>query len=93
MMHEILVIVNAINLVILSLLLYVYVKNYRITRSRFNLGLLMFSVLFFIENALILHLGLFMWPELISEIVVTHLVIVNVIQTLGLLSLLYVTWK
>jgi hypothetical protein len=93
MIHEVLVGVNAINLVILSLLLYVYVKNYRITRSKFNLGLLMFSSLFFIENALILHLGLFQWPELISGIVAMHLAIINVIQTFGLLSLLYVTWK
>jgi hypothetical protein len=93
MMHSILIGVNTINLVILSLLIYVYVKNYRRIKSKFNLGLLLFSSLFFIENALILHLGLFQWPALISGIVVVHLALVNAIQTLGLLSLLYITWK
>ena len=93
MIHELLVAANAVNIVILSLLIYVYWGNYRRIRSRFNLGLLIFSCLFFIENALILHLGLFQWPVLLSEIVGLHLIIIDFIETLGLLTLLFITWK
>ena len=93
MYHSVLIAVNAINLAVLSLLLYVYARNYANIRSKFNLGLLLFSLLFFVENALILHLGIFQWPAIASEIIVMHMLVINIIQMLGLLVLLYVTWK
>ena len=89
----ILIIVNLANIVILLLLLYVYAKNYRNIKSKFNLGLILFSVLFLIENLLILHLGLFQWPHIADITIVSHMIAINFIQLLGLLSLLYITWK
>ena len=91
--HNILVSIGILNLIILAMLLSVYIRNYRHIRSKFNLGLLLFSTMFFIENALIVHLAVFEWPELVSEIIALHLAAIYVIQVLGLLALLYITWK
>jgi hypothetical protein len=68
-------------------------KNYRSIKSKFNLGLILFSALFLIENLLILHLAVFQWPHIADIIIVSHMVAINFIQLLGLLSLLYITWK
>jgi hypothetical protein len=85
--------VNLINVFILLLLLYVYTKNYRYIKSKYNLGLLVFSLLFLIENLIIIHLGIFSWPTTIDDIVMTHMIIIDSIELIGLLVLLYITWK
>ncbi len=92
-LHSLLLGVTGINLVIIALLLYVYAKNFRYIKSKYNMGLLIFSSLFFIENALIMHLGIFQWPVIASDIIVSHIVLIDIIQLFGLLVLLYVTWK
>ena len=84
--------INTINVIILGLLLYVYTKNYRHIKSKYNMGLVVFSLLFIIENIISIHLGIFSWPYFEMDII-THIVIINVIQLLGLATLLYITWK
>jgi hypothetical protein len=85
--------VNVINVAILLLLLSVYAKNYRDIRSKYNLGLMIFSVIFLVENIVIIHLGLFAWPLLLSEAVIVHMIIIDIIELVGFLMLLYITWK
>ncbi|MBN2330587.1 MAG: hypothetical protein JXC85_02125 [Candidatus Aenigmarchaeota archaeon] len=85
--------INAINAIILVALLYIFVKNYRNIKSNYNFGLLLFSSLFLAQNLLMLHLGIFMWPSGITEDIMLHILVVNVIQLLGLIPLLYITWK
>lgn len=84
--------INSINVIILVMLLYVFTKNYRHIKSDYNLGLLIFSSLFLIENLIAIHLGIFSWPYYAVDII-AHIVVINFIQLLGLLSLLYITWK
>ncbi len=84
--------INAINVIILGLLLYVYTKNYRHIKSKYNMGLVVFSLLFIIENIISIHLGIFSWPYF-ETVIITHIVIINMIQLLGLATLLYITWK
>jgi hypothetical protein len=94
-MHEIHFIsigINAINVIILAMLISVYLKNYRVLKSSHNKGLLIFSLLFLVENIIQIHLGIFNWPYQAVDIIM-HIVIINVLQLLGLLTLLKVTWK
>ena len=93
LLHGFLIGISALNMIILALLLYVYIENFRHIRSKYNVGLMIFSILFFIENALILHLGLFQWPAIANDIIVFHMAVINFIQFFGLLVLLYITWK
>jgi hypothetical protein len=85
--------INMINIVILLFLLYVFTKNYRHIKSKYNIGLIIFSLVFLIENVIILHLGIFEWPSVIENIVLLHMITVDFIELLGLLTLLYITWK
>lgn len=84
--------VNLINVIILVMLLYVYTKNYRHIKSDYNMGLLVFSSLFLVENLIAVHLAIFSWPYFATDIIF-HIVIINFIQLLGLLALLRITWK
>jgi hypothetical protein len=95
-MHEIHYVslgVNLVNVIILALLTRVYVRNYRYIRSDYNLGLLIFSLLFIIENAIAAHLAIFSWPGFEADPIILHMVVINIIQLLGLLALLRITWK
>ena len=92
-MDLVLISVNLVSVIILLFLLYVYVKNYRNIKSRFNLGLILFSALFLVENLLILHLALFQWPHIANSVIVAHMVAIDIIELLGLASLFYITWK
>jgi hypothetical protein len=80
-----------INLIILALLLSIYVKNYRHIKSRFNLGLIAFSLLFFIENVTYMAVELMFWTAEAFDIAMYHIVLINIIELLGLLTLLFIT--
>ncbi len=90
--HYLSLAVNSANVLILFMLLSVYVRNYRHIKSDYNKGLLVFTALFLSENIISIHLGIFDWPYQAIDII-THIVVINVIQLLGLLSLLKITWK
>jgi len=83
--------ITGINLIILALLLSIYTRNYRHIKSRFNLGLIAFSVLFFIENATSMIVELMFWTAEVFDVAMYHIVLINVIELLGLLALLFIT--
>ena len=85
--------INMVNSIILVILLYIFAKNYFAIKSNYNIGLILFCSLFLFQNILMLHLGIFTWPFGISEDVALHILVVNVIQLLGLVPLLYISWK
>ena len=91
--HEMLMVISLLNVVILAVLIYIYSKNLRYIKSKYNISLLLFSLLFLAGNVLIIHLSIFQWPDIASDIVVLHVLIIDIIQFLGLLPLLYITWK
>ena len=90
--HYVSVGINTFNIAILLLLLSVFIRNYRHIKSRYTSGLLIFSLLLLAENIISLHLGIFSWPSY-EPVIISHIVLINGIQLLALLSLLYVTWK
>ncbi len=85
--------INVINVVILLVLLYVFTKNYRHIRSGYNIGLIIFTLIFIAENLIMLHLGIFEWPSVIENVIQIHMIIINSIELLGLSVLLYITWE
>ncbi len=87
------VMINAVNIVILLILLYIFSKNYQHIKSGYNTGLIIFSLIFLLENLIILHLGIFEWPSVIEDVILTHMIVIDFIEFLGLLTLLKITWK
>ncbi len=85
--------INVVNIAILLVLIYVFSKNYRHIKSGHNTGLIIFSLIFLVENVTILHLGIFEWPSIIEDVIQLHMIIIDFIEFLGLLTLLKITWK
>jgi len=75
-----------------ALLLYIYAKNYRHIKSHYNIGLMIFALLFLIDNVISLHQVLFSWSHY-STSAISHVLLQDVIDVVGLSALLYITWK
>jgi hypothetical protein len=81
-----------INIVLTLLLIYIYFKNHKIVNSKMTLGMLFFAVAFLIENAL----SFYFYNSLLMQgfnSVTTFNLVVKFFEMIGLLVLLYVTWK
>jgi hypothetical protein len=83
--------INLVNLIIIALLLFIYVRNYRHIKSKFNTGLIVFSLLFFAENISSIISEFLSWNSEIFDAIVANFVVINFIELLGLLTLLYIT--
>lgn len=83
------------NLVLLGVLAYVWIQNYRTFRSSLILGLLAFAVVFMIENVVAVYFYVFTETMLYGadETVQRIALIKRALQFLALCFLGYVTWK
>lgn len=84
--------IYVIGTVISALLLYIYAKNYRHIKSHYNIGLMIFALLFLLDNILSIHQVLFSWPTYDSS-QISHILLQDMIDVVGLSALLYITWK
>ena len=85
---------SAGNLVLLSVLTYVWLQNYRAFRTTMVLGLLLFSLVFMLENLVVVYF--FFAEEMLygyEPIVHQVMLALRGLQFLALLSLVYVTLK
>ena len=85
--------ISVANILILSMLLYIYSKNYRHIKSKFNLGLMVFSLLFLVENLSSIAMETLVWSTETFDMFISGIAFINAIELLGLLTLLYITWK
>ena len=85
-------VVNIVNILLLLSLIYVYVKNFLSIKATFCMGLMIFAVLFLLENILALYFQLIHAHDYSMDTANFSLVL-NLIQTLGFSALVYVTWK
>ncbi len=92
MFDQIVLGLNGINILLTLVLIAIYSMNFRAIRSRMTFGMLLFAVMFLIENALGLYFYNSLLMQGITSITTFHLV-VKFLEMLGLLALLYVTWK
>ncbi len=89
---EIAVILEAINSVLLILLLYVYIGNYKQMKNNFTLGLILFAGFVLLQNLVGLYFHLMM-VEYYSQQAMQHALLLSGLQTIALAVLNYVTWK
>lgn len=91
-MLDIATVFNVVNVVLLVSLFYVYITNYMKVRTRFGLGLILFAMLLLIRNAVAVYFQLLMIMYYTDE-VASFALILNVLETLGLAVLSYITYK
>jgi len=86
------VIFGIINIILLLLLLFVYVQNYRQMKSPFILGLILFALIFLVENVLGVYFH-FMMVDYYSAEAMENARILMAVQTVALAILTWVTWR
>jgi multisubunit Na+/H+ antiporter MnhC subunit len=89
---NLILLIIGLNIILTAVLLYIYLRNLKSIKSRFTVGLVFFSGAFLIENLL----DLYFYNSLISQSIfgfTTFHLTVNLLEFIGLLVLLYVTWK
>jgi hypothetical protein len=82
----------ALNIILTAMLILVYYKNHKLIKSKMTLGMLFFAAAFLVENTL----SLFFYNSLLMQgilFLTTFNLVVKFFEMIGLLILLYVTWK
>ena len=85
---------SAGNLILLAVLTYIWLQNYRTFRTNLVLGLLLFSTVFMLENLVVVYF--FFAEEMLygyAPIVHQVMLALRALQFVALLSLVYVTLK
>lgn len=86
------IIIGFANIMLLLILLYVYLKNYRKIKSKFTIGLLLFASLLLLQNALSVSFLVFLegfggpglgYPQFF----------LNITEFMALFTLLFITWE
>lgn len=88
---------TALNAVLLLGLIYVWGSNYRLHRAQHTLGLLVFAVFLFLENALAIYLYNFhpvfhQWLYSAAPVAKYGMMSLCVLELLALLFLSKITW-
>ena len=81
-----------INIILTIVLLVLYYKSHRLVKSGMTFGLIFFMFAFLLENLL----DFFFYNSLVTQSIfgfTTSYFVVNALQMVGLLILLYITWK
>lgn len=86
------ILVSLGNVILLILLLYIYLDNYKRIKSSFTLGLIMFAGLLLLQN-IVFSSFLLLGPIFRIVELGLPLFVVNIIEFLALFILLIVTWK
>ena len=89
---DITTVLAGISTLLLFGLLYVYSKNLKTIKSKFTIGLFIFALLFVIQNIISLYYYITMMKYYSPEVEV-HVFIITLLQTIGFLVLLKITWE
>ena len=86
------------NIGLVTTLLYAYFQNYRALRSYFTQGLVLFAFLFLAVNLAIVGLWFFLFTNIaVAELFVDQamlwMLLINLAQLVGLVSLVRITFK
>ena len=85
-------IITAVSTIFLLGLLYVYYKNLKNAKSKFTIGLFIFPLLFLAQNLVSLYFYITMMKYYSPEVEV-HVFILTLLQAVGFLILLIITWE
>jgi hypothetical protein len=83
----------AASLAFLVALLYIYGSNLRSVRSPLSLGLIIFAVLFLIENAAAMYFYIAWADSEYGAPVAMPMLALNAVELVGLATLFYVSWR
>ena len=91
------VVLAAASIVVLALLLFIYRSNFRSLRSPLSFGLIVFAVLFLLENLAAMYFY-FSWSDSLSTsgyagAVAMPMLILNAVELVGFSTLLLVSWR
>ena len=86
------IILTFISVFSLLALLYIYYKNIKKIKSNFTVGLFIFALLFLLQNLVSLYFYLTMMEYYVPA-VEFHVFIFTLLQTIGFLILLKITWE
>ena len=92
MLMNLTTILTALSALMLAALLHVYIKNLKRIKSSFTAGLLIFALLFLIQNIVSLYFYLTMMDYYVPEVEL-HVFIFTLLQTIGFAVLLKLTWE
>lgn len=85
-------ILTALSSLILAALLHVYIKNLRKIKSSFTIGLMIFAILFLLQNIVSLYFYITMMDYYVPKVEL-HVFIFTLLQTIGFAVLLKLTWE
>lgn len=85
-------VLTGISTVSLFGLLYIYIKNLKNIKSKFTIGLLIFAVLFLLQNLISLYFYFTMIYYFVPQVEI-HVLILTLLQTIAFLILLKITWE
>ena len=83
---------TGLNIVLILALLYVYVKNMRKIRSLFTSGLVIFALLFLMQDIVSFYFSVTMMPYYVAG-VEPYVFSFTLLQTLAFATLNYITWR
>lgn len=92
MLMSLTTIMAAVSSIMLAGLLHIYIRNLKKIKSNFTIGLFIFALLFLIQNLVSLYYYLTMMKYYSPEVEV-HVFILTLLQTIGFLVLLKITWE
>ncbi len=86
-------VVCAVSIVVLSGLLLVYSHNFRAIKSTFSVGLVLFAVLFLVQNIAAMALYMSMATQDYGLAVAMPMFALNVAQLTGFSVLFWISWQ
>lgn len=86
-------VVSAISIIVLAGLLLVYANNFRSIKSTFSVGLVLFSVLFLIQNIAAVALYMSMATQNYGLAVAMPMLALNIAELSGFGVLFWISWQ
>jgi len=83
---------TALNIILLLALSYIYGRNWLKLKTSFTSGLLLFTILFLLQNLTSFYFYITMTPYFV-EMVGLHVFILTLLQTIAFLVLDIISWK
>jgi hypothetical protein len=83
-------IVSIMTIIILSILLYLYVKIYSKTRAIYTIGLMFFASMLVVQNLIVVYAYFAMAP-LYAEALLPYFLLIHIAELAGVASLLKIT--
>jgi len=86
-------VVSAISIIVLAGLLLVYANNFRSIKSTFSVGLVLFAILFLVQNIAAIALYLSMATQDYGLAVAMPMLALNIAELTGFGVLFWISWQ